>query len=370
MRSRYLHSVGGQEAVSVGAAPENRVSGSWVWADIQITDKLDDQLIASAKSLGLDPLAFRGAIEGATLSKVDDLDDQLHIVLHGLREGEVATYDLHCFIKAGLLVTVAEHASPAVDALWSHIQQSSQLSHGGVDELVARLADALTRRLLSVLSAFDDRIDDLVGMALAADGELLEELTAVRADLSATRRVVHPQREALDLLRNSSSPLITEVGRRRFSDVFDVASRTASGIDAARAALAETLDAYRGAEARQATDVMKVLTIYTAVMLPLTLVVGFFGMNFSNLPLIESRRGWVLAFAVMIVMMATSIWLFVAAGWIRRPRSATVKRGLSATARSPVHIATTAFETAVGPISALRRRKTPEAKPEDGSQQA
>ncbi len=63
-----------------------------------------------------------------------------------------------------------------------------------------------------------------------------------------------------------------------------MASRTASGLDAARAALSETLDAYRGAEARQATEVTKVLTVYAAVMLPLSLIAGFFGMNHTNLP--------------------------------------------------------------------------------------
>lgn len=343
--------------------PEDRASDSWVWVDLSITDTTNDEAFALAKSLGLDPLAFRGAVEDTDLSKVDDLGDQLVVVLHGLRESEVDTYDLHCFIKPGLLVTVADHGSPAIDALWSRVQKSSQLSNGGVDELVARLADVLTRRLLLVLGAFEDRIDDLVVMALAADDELLEELTAVRADLSATRRVVHPQREALDILRHSASPLITDAGRRRFSDVFDVASRTASGIDAARSALAETLDAYRGAEARQATDVMKVLTIYTAIMLPLTLVVGFFGMNFVNLPLLNSPRGWTLALAVMGVMLATSLWIFVAAGWIHRPKSSTVRRGLSAAARTPVQIASTAFETAAIPIRALSGRRSSETTP-------
>jgi Mg2+ and Co2+ transporter CorA len=77
------------------------------------------------------------------------------------------------------------------------------------------------------------------------NAELVAELTAVRADLSAVRRVVHPQREVLDLVRHSSSPLLGEAGRRRFSDVFDVASRAAQNLDAARSELAEILDAYR-----------------------------------------------------------------------------------------------------------------------------
>ena len=127
----------------------------------------------------------------------------------------------------------------------------------------------MTRSLLAVLEAFDDRVEELNGKALSADPTLLEDLTAVRTDLIGVRRVVHPLREALDVLRHSSSDLVSDAGRRRFSDVFDVASRLADGLDEARAALAETLDAYRGAEARQATEVSKVLTVYAAIMLPL-----------------------------------------------------------------------------------------------------
>ena len=78
-------------------------------------------------------------------------------------------------------------------------------------------------------------------------------------------------------------------------------------LDAARSALAEILDAYRGAEARQATDVTKVLTIYAAIMLPLSLVAGFFGMNFANLPGIGSDWGWVVVTGAMVTAQLTSV---------------------------------------------------------------
>lgn len=362
MNVRILQAAADGATTALDNIPDASPEGGWVWIDISIPGDASKEAFATANQLGLDPLAFRGAVEDSDLSKVDDLGSQLIVVLHGLRENDIATYDLHCFLQPGRLVTVARHTSPALDVLWSRVQESRPLAIGGVDELVARIADVLARRLLLVLAAFEDRIDELVEMALEADDELLEELTVVRADLSTIRRVVHPQREALDLLRRSTSDLISQDGRRRFSDVFDVASRTAEGIDAARAALAETLEAYRGAEARQATDVMKVLTIYTAIMLPLTLVVGFFGMNFANLPLIDSPGGWTVALGVMLATVSGSVWVFIAVGWIHRPGAkatqAYLRRGLSAAARAPVQIANTAFETAATPLRALSNRKT------------
>jgi magnesium transporter len=189
---------------------------------------------------------------------------------------------------------------------------------------------------------------------------LLEDLTAVRTDLTGVRRVVHPLREALDVLRHSNSTLITDAGRRRFSDVFDVASRLTDGLDEARAALAETLDAYRGAEARQATEVSKVLTVYAAIMLPLSLIAGFFGMNFSNLPWTGKSWGWILVTVIMVVVSLVSLGMFISLGWVRRPSGRraghAIGRGLLEATKTPVHIVGAVFEMSAMPIRATTAR--------------
>ena len=64
------------------------------------------------------------------------------------------------------------------------------------------------------------------------------------------------------------------------------------------------VDAYRGAEARDATNVTKVLTVYAAIMFPLSLVAGFYGMNFTNLPGLEGDMGWVIVTALMLLIAA------------------------------------------------------------------
>ena len=339
--------------------------GGWTWVDVLVGDGDIEELVSLTTGLRLDTLAVRDAVDDRDLPKVDDFGHHLLVILHGLRDDRVETYELDCFVTTHYLVTVRRLPSPALEALWTRIQESPELALGGVDELVARLADVLTRRLLAVADAFDERVEGLIDKALAADAQLLAELTAVRTDLAAVRRVVHPQREALDLLRHSTSTLISDIGRRRFSDVFDVASRTAQGLDAARSALSEILDAYRGAEARLATDVTKVLTIYAAIMLPLTLIVGFFGMNFVNLPGLGSDWGWVVVALVMFLISAVSLGLFVAVGWIKRPSGrqagAALGRGLIEATRAPTQVVGAVFEITTMPLRATtaRRTKTP-----------
>ena len=133
----------------------------------------------------------------------------------------------------------------------------------------------------------------------------------------------------------------------------------AQNLDAARGSLAEILDAYRGAEARQATDVTKVLTIYAAIMLPLSLVAGFFGMNFTNLPGVSAERGWVIVTAAMALVAVLSLGIFIALGWMKRPSGrragAALGQGLIEAARAPAHIVGAAYEMSTMPLRLTSR---------------
>jgi len=362
METRILRSDGDGRVLLETQLPSGHLDQGWIWVDVHVGEDDTEELIELTTGLELDGLAVRDAIDEVDLPKLDDFGHHLLVILHGLRDDRVETYEIDCFVTGRSLLTVRRLHSPALDALWNRVQESAVLASGGVDELLARLADVLTRRLLAVLDAFDDRTNELIHKALAADAQLVAELTAVRADLSAVRRVVHPQREVLDLVRSSTSPLISDAGRRRFSDVFDVASRAAQDLDAARSSLAEILDAYRGAEARQATDVTKVLTIYAAIMLPLSLVAGFFGMNFANLPGIGSDWGWVLVTGAMVVIATMSLGVFVALDWMRRPSGrragATLGKGLVEAVRAPAQIVGAAYEISIMPLHTVRRTKS------------
>lgn len=168
------------------------------------------------------------------------------------------------------------------------------------------------------------------------------------------RRIARPQREVLDGLRRSDSPVVSETGRRRFSDAFDVAGRLTHVLESTRTGLAETLDAYRGAQATEATEVTRVLTIYAAVMLPLALVAGFFGMNFANLPWVERRWGWWAVLGSFVAVALVSLGMFVRAGWIRpfSPKRAgtLLGQGLWEASKAPVQVVGALYEVTAKPL--------------------
>ncbi len=354
MALRILRSDGRGPATPIEHLPPTPPSAGWVWLDIRVGGDDTTELMAVSEKLRLDALAVRDAVEDADLPKVDDFGHHLLVVLHELRDDEIGTYPLHCFLTERHLLTVRREHSPSLDALWEQLQNRPELASGGPDELLARLADVLNRRLLSVLEPCEDHLDDLLERAVGAEDTLLGELAGVRRSLAQIRRVIHPQREALDDLRTSTSGLITDAGRRRLSDVFDVAARVGSELESARTAMAEILEAYRGAEARRATAATLVFTVYAAIMLPLALVAGYFGMNFDNLPGLRTDWGWVAVTGGLVAIAAVSLGVFIKLEWIRRPsgrkEGMTLGRALTEAARAPTQVAGAAFEISTLPL--------------------
>lgn len=360
----------GIEDVALAIEPPSGIPAQgWTWIDITAGPDDVDGVLEFAGGLGLDSLAVRDAIVDTDLPKVDDFGRTVHVVLHALSDERIESYEISCFLSGHYLVTIHGPRSRSIEAMWRGVSQRPELATGGPDEALARLADVATRRLVSVLDVFDDRNEELNELALKAAPGFLAEITAVRADLAALRRSVHPQRETLDVLRRTSSPVLTDAGRRRLSDVFDTASRAAQGVEAARTALAESLDAYRGAEARQATEVTRVLTIYAAIMLPLSLVAGFFGMNFIDLPLIDRSDGWIIVTVFMAVVAFVSLGVFVSLGWMRRPSGRTaggvLGRGLIEAARAPAQLVGAVLEISATPLRTIAGSVVRRHRPRD-----
>lgn len=352
METRILRATAGAMAVveDVGEVASDGVH--WEWIDVLVGD-VDDAVAEDLSiALGLDSLAFRDAMYDFDLPKVDDLGSQIVIVFHGLHADQIATCSVSCFLSEKRLVTFHRQTSPSLDALYDALSNKSGEVLASAAVLLAVIADTFGRRHLSILSACEDRVEDLVDSALAADSSVVAQVAAIRKDLAVIARSARPQRETLDQLRVSRSPLISSTAKRRLSDAFDVSQRVVREVEAARESLREILDGYRGAETAKATDVTRVLTLVAALFLPITFVTGFYGMNFPNMPLGSATWGWPAVTVLMLIITVLSIRIFIAKGWMGQPRrlkSADAK-GLNDAIRAPVQISDSTWQPGLGSI--------------------
>lgn len=314
-----------------------RAAGELLWLDVTSDDP--DLVERIGSEFGFDPAAIEDIIDVEQMPKFDDYGDHLFVVLHGLSfEGDrVDTQEVDCFVAKNVFVTVhAEHVV-GLDWLWDAVQQQDHLHADSADELFGHFAEVTGRRYFDVANVIEERIDALADAALDADSSVLEEIHMLRREEATVRRMLRPQLMVINDLHHRNRRVIGPAGLSLLSDAYDVHRQVVDSLLSARGLLADTLDTYRGSTAEMHARATTVLAMYSAVLLPLTVISGFYGMNVM-LPGAERHGAWWIIMGAMMLIAVGSVIAFIRAGMLRLPRdrSDRLTAGLANVAKMPV----------------------------------
>lgn len=328
------------------ALPED----GWVWLDV-LTDEAD-HVGELGEAFGFDPLALEDVVMADMLPKIDRYDDYSYIALHGLTgdDARIATVEYDVFLADELLVTVRTTDVYGIDLVVEQIEAGHQRPLGSPPELAARIVELGSRRFFPLLDALESRIELLEDRAMRADASVIGEAQALRRDTIVLRRVFGPQRDVLHALSREES--LSRSARRAFADVYDHHFRFIESLDAARALITSIQETHRGAIAERTNEVMKVLTVFSATLLPLTLVTGIWGMNLISLP--GQQHRW--AFWTLMGTMAAIIiglWIaFARRGFVGGPALRKIPKAVGLTL---AHIGTAPLRVVARPVAAVIR---------------
>ena len=296
-------------------------STGYVWLDLLAEPP--SQIRALAERLGVDRASLEEAIDVSLLPRMDEHDRYLFVVLEGLVVGagdRLNTSEVDIFVGEKFLITIHRDPFPALEWLQDPKNMASTANLDTPARVTAFIAQLGTRRYLPLIEALESRIDDLEDMALASDPRTLTEVHALRRDVSLLRRSIGPQRDVFNELAESLHPAIDPGAARAFDRVFDHHLKIVDSLDAARNLLGSVLETHRGAVADQTNEIVRILTVFSAVLLPMSVISGMWGMNFLQIPL--SKRWW--GFAVLVgamVLLGIGLWLYFSRrGFIGRPK--------------------------------------------------
>lgn len=298
--------------------------GTLRWIDLAAQD--GDQLELLRQRFDFHPLAIEDCAHLDQRPKLEEYRDYLFLVTQGFtctdeRSCELELHELHAFLGDRLLVTV--HLDPliALEEVWQRAARDAALPRHGAAFLYYLVADAIVDHNFPVLDKIADELDRLEDAVL--EGPRKEDLARIfelKRRLVEMRKVLSPQRDVLAMLARRGDPRVGEHASLYFRDVYDHLARINESIEANRDLLGNALDAYLSAVSNRTNEIMKYLTVMSAVFLPLAFVVGFFGQNFDNLPGIS---GWVHSDALMYAMLvlcivtpASLLWWFKRTGWL------------------------------------------------------
>jgi magnesium transporter len=147
---------------------------------------------------------------------------------------------------------------------------------------------------------------------------ILEEIMNLKRSVLRLRRISTKQMDIFLRMSRGEFHLIPEDMRPFYRDIYDHIVRVTDLAESYRDLISGSLEAYLSVVSNRLNEIMKVLTIFSAIMLPLTFIAGVYGMNFDNMPELHSRYGYFGALLVMIVIAVVMLIFFWRRGWIGR----------------------------------------------------
>jgi magnesium transporter len=314
-----------------------RDSGQKIWVDVQEPDQEVIEPLLEQR-MGFHELAAEDTLSPSTLPKYDSFSKYDFFIFRSvaitLASHVTETYKIAAFLGADFLFTVHRRPLVTIDKVITRLPGDRRLLERGVDFLLHSIVDEMVDAHFPLLDEIEDAIDDLQDRIFDdADDAHLEELLHLKRDLNVLRRHALPQRELLNQISRGDARFIQREHLIYFRDVYDHMYRISETIDVDRDQMSGTMDAYLSVVANRTNEIMKVLTIFSAIMLPLSLIAGIYGMNFQHMPELQWVRGYPFALSLMGATALVMLTWFWRRGWIAKPKFPRPMRHLHVNAK-------------------------------------
>ncbi len=320
---RLLHWAPGTDRATVRDSAEiERLRGDgWIWLDLSHEDI--DRLTEFADLFGIDEAHVSDALSDSRFSLLEETPGYLFTILFGYQTGRglrLRTTRLTVFVGDDFLVTVSGDDLAGLRWVHDQIVEGAPIPNASPIELLASLALAGTRRMQPLIQELEEQIDLLEELAIEADPRTIIQAYALRRDVILLRRSLIPQRTVYDDLSTARHRIVDDVVATDFWRVSQHQAQALDALGAAQSLLESVLEIHRGAVADQTNEIVRVLTVFSAVMLPLGLIAGIWGMNFAAVPGSDQQWGFWVLVGVMAAL-AVGLWVYFARrGFVGAPR--------------------------------------------------
>lgn len=280
-----------------------------------IDDPNSPALDELAQRFKLHPLQIEDCRHPPQRPKVEEHDEYLFVVLkhlHAVEGQDIEFDDFNAFIGVGFLVTVTTGDRQFMERVCTRARQDNVAR---ADKLFYMIVDEIVDAYTVLLDRIADESSEIESEVLEQpDPPMLRRIFRLKRGLIEFRRVSGGMREVVNAIIRREHGIMGDDLDLYFRDVYDHLIRTVDLIETYRDLLTGSLDIYLSAVANRTNQVMKVLTVYGTVSIPLVVITGFFGMNLK-LPWMESPHGVWYASALMLASTLVVLLYFRAKRW-------------------------------------------------------
>jgi magnesium transporter len=283
-----------------------------------------------AELFEIHPLALEDAVNVPQRAKAELYDEHQLVIARAplLEDGRIEVPQVCFLIGRHYLVTFQDRYFGFFDPIRERIRAGiGPIRKSGPDYLAYTLIDVLVDRYYPVVEDLARELDELEDEALDdPQPEDLARLHHIRRDLATLRRVAWPQRETIQDMVRSPSTFLGDDARVYLRDTDDHMAQIIGRLDFCREVAVGLMDLHLSTMGHRQNEIMKVLTLMASIFIPLTFIAGIYGMNFENMPELQSRIGYFVVLGVMVLLAIVLVGYFRQRGWLGRPRRRRVPR--------------------------------------------
>jgi magnesium/cobalt transport protein CorA len=287
-----------------------------LWIDLD--DRNPADLRRASAAVGLEPEGLGRLAQEDRRARILRLPDQVVLTLGAVdpNDEEARRREIDIVIGVNHVITVHDGGLPAVEAFRRQIANEGKVGKLDAASFTAGLIDAIFTAYFRQIETIERDIDELDELALKASESrrYLETVVILRRRIARLRRALAPNREALSPLERPDFELRTDLGKI-WPGTIQRLERAIDGIENARELLVGSFELYLGRSSQRTNDVMKVLTLISAIALPGIVLAGVMGMNFK-LPFFDDPANFWLVAGAMVVFAVLILGVARARHWI------------------------------------------------------
>lgn len=307
-------------------APKNVPAGQPYTTWLNVTGIHEPKVMERLGQLyALHPLLLEDVMNAYQKPKVETYDGghlfitlkMLHLDKNG--SGDIGGEHISLILGEDYLISFQEEQSgdvfmPVIDRLKASVGKTRR---NGPDYLLYALLDVIVDNYFLLLEKLSDQLDTLEDQVINGKHERsLGDLYALKRDLTYARRIIWPLRDMLIQLTRFDDPLVSKKVFPYLRDVNDHVMQIIESLDAYRDLLASLVDVHLSTISNRMNEVMKTLTIFSAIFMPITFIVGVYGMNFDYMPELHHPYGYYTTWAVMIAVTLGLVLYFRWKKWM------------------------------------------------------
>lgn len=277
---------------------------------------------AMADTLGLDRMIFSDVADTESRPKLLEYENCLFLSLKMMQQhpGDAIIHmeNISIILLNDMLITFQERPGDVFDPIRERIRKGrSRIRSRGVDYLLSAIIDVIVDNYLYVIGVLGDKIEALeVRLLPEPQKTVIHHISHLKKELNYVRRHVQPAEEVIYGLNKLDSHFIHNKTKVHYRDLKDNIMLARDTSETYREILNDQLSIYHTIMSTKLNDIMKFLTIFSVIFIPLTFIVGVYGTNFDVLPELHYKYGYLIMWVVMVLIAIGMLIYFKRKRWL------------------------------------------------------